>query len=69
MVNNSLCIVISTKRSAWRDLYCIRGDLSTTLEMTFGLGEGWGALCPSPCGLIVGYVVIIAATTAGITTA
>jgi hypothetical protein len=32
-------LVISTKRSAWR-------DLSTTLEMTFGLGEG--ALRPQP---------------------
>ncbi len=69
MVNNSLCIVISTKRSAWRDLYCIRGDLSTTLEMTVDVRRGLGRFMPQPCGLIVGYVVIVAAATAGITTA
>ena len=29
-------LVISTKRSAWRDLTISLGDLSTTLEMTWG---------------------------------
>ncbi len=43
--------VISTKRSAWRDLYGIRGDLSTTLEMTVDVRRRGGALCPKPLWL------------------
>ena len=33
-----------------------------------GVRKGVGRKAPSPCGLIVGYVVVLAAASAGITT-
>ena len=51
-----------------RALDSARHDRWVVLEMTVDVRRRGGALRPQPRGLIVGYVVILAAASAGITT-